>query len=101
MRLIRSVGRTVQLLLVMLGGCMELIGKQPKTRREGAEWLHRLCRRAVDLFGLEIRAEGEFPERGVVISNHMSYLDIIVFAALRPCVFVAKAEIRGWPLLGG
>ena len=43
---------------------------------------------------------GEFPERGAVISNHLSYLDIVVFAALHPCVFVSKAEIRSWPVVG-
>ena len=43
---------------------------------------------------------GEFPDGGVVISNHVSYLDIIVFAALKPCVFVSKAEIAQWPVLG-
>lgn len=47
-----------------------------------------------------IRLVGEFPEHGAVISNHLSYLDIIVFAALHPCVFVSKAEIERWPVVG-
>jgi 1-acyl-sn-glycerol-3-phosphate acyltransferase len=50
--------------------------------------------------GIEIRVEGRFPERGVLISNHLSYLDIVMFAALHPCVFVSKEEIRSWPVLG-
>ncbi len=50
--------------------------------------------------GIEIGVVGEFPERGAVISNHLSYLDIVVFAALHPCVFVSKAEMRGWPVVG-
>ena len=50
--------------------------------------------------GIAVRCQGTFPERGVVISNHLGYLDIIAFAALHPCVFVAKSEIRRWPLLG-
>src|ERR1700736_1094256 len=50
--------------------------------------------------GIEIRMEGEFPERGAVISNHLSYLDIVVFAALHPCVFVSKEEVRRWPVVG-
>jgi 1-acyl-sn-glycerol-3-phosphate acyltransferase len=44
--------------------------------------------------------EGRFPERGAVISNHLSYLDIVVFATLHPCVFVSKAEIKSWPVVG-
>jgi 1-acyl-sn-glycerol-3-phosphate acyltransferase len=50
--------------------------------------------------GIPARYGGTFPESGVVISNHLGYLDIIVFAALHPCVFVAKSEIRSWPFLG-
>jgi lyso-ornithine lipid O-acyltransferase len=50
--------------------------------------------------GIEIDVAGEFPERGAVISNHLSYLDIVVFAALHPCVFVSKAEIEKWPVVG-
>ena len=63
-------------------------------------WLHQLCRRAVRIFGVEVRAEGVFPGRGVLIANHLSYLDIVVFASIHPCVFVSKVEIRSWPLLG-
>jgi 1-acyl-sn-glycerol-3-phosphate acyltransferase len=49
---------------------------------------------------VQIDVAGRFPERGSVISNHLSYLDIVVFAALHPCVFVSKAEIAGWPVVG-
>ena len=43
---------------------------------------------------------GPFPERGVVIANHLGYLDVIAFAALHRCVFIGKSGIRRWPLLG-
>jgi len=50
--------------------------------------------------GIPVTVTGEFPERGAVIANHLSYLDIVVLASLRPCVFVAKAEIAKMPVLG-
>ena len=50
--------------------------------------------------GIPVSVIGRFPEDGAVISNHLSYLDIVVLAALRPCVFVAKAEITRMPVLG-
>ena len=40
------------------------------------------------------------PRRGIVISNHMGYLDIMAFAALHRCVFVSKSEIRDWFFIG-
>jgi 1-acyl-sn-glycerol-3-phosphate acyltransferase len=36
----------------------------------------------------------------LVVSNHISWLDIFVINSLHPCRFVAKAEIRAWPVLG-
>ncbi len=78
----------------------ELLVKRPATREARADWLHRFAARAVRRLGLQIDVVGTFPERGAVISNHLSYLDIVVFAALHPCVFVSKAEIQTVPVLG-
>ena len=36
----------------------------------------------------------------LIISNHISWLDIFVVLASHPSVFVAKSEIRQWPLVG-
>ena len=44
--------------------------------------------------------EGAFPAAGAVITNHQGYLDILVLASLAPCVFVSKAEIARWPVVG-
>ncbi len=35
-----------------------------------------------------------------VVANHISWLDIFVIHAQSPCSFVAKDEIRAWPLIG-
>lgn len=78
----------------------ELAVKRPKTREARADWLHRFAARAVRRLGIEINVVGTYPERGAVISNHLGYLDIVTFAALHPCVFVAKAEMKSWPVVG-
>ncbi|MDR3465681.1 MAG: lysophospholipid acyltransferase family protein [Xanthobacteraceae bacterium] len=36
----------------------------------------------------------------LILSNHVSWLDIIVITAVRPVVFVAKQEVAGWPFFG-
>jgi 1-acyl-sn-glycerol-3-phosphate acyltransferase len=36
----------------------------------------------------------------MLVANHVSWLDIFVINAVIPARFVAKSEIRGWPLLG-
>src|SRR5262249_20251389 len=50
---------------------------------------------------VEVVLEGELPARPcLVVSNHLSYLDIAVLSAHFPGRFVAKSEIGGWPVLG-
>ncbi len=36
----------------------------------------------------------------LLVANHVSWLDVLVIQALQPCVFVAKSEVRQWPLVG-
>jgi 1-acyl-sn-glycerol-3-phosphate acyltransferase len=36
----------------------------------------------------------------LIVANHISWLDIFVINAVHPCRFVAKAEIRAWPVVG-
>jgi lyso-ornithine lipid O-acyltransferase len=96
----RALGRSVRLVGMFVVAGTELAVTRPKTREARADWLHRFCARAVRGMGIEISMRGTFPERGAVISNHLSYLDIVVYAALHPCVFVSKAEIEQWPVVG-
>jgi 1-acyl-sn-glycerol-3-phosphate acyltransferase len=46
-------------------------------------------------------AEGvEMAHHALIVANHLSWLDIFVINSMKPCRFVAKSEIRGWPLIG-
>jgi len=38
--------------------------------------------------------------RGLIVTNHISWLDIYVLNAVVPMRFVAKSEVRGWPVIG-
>ena len=65
-----------------------------------ARWLQRSCRRTLRIFVAEVKQCGELPAGGLLVSNHLSYLDILVLSSLRPVVFVAKQEVKSWPVLG-
>jgi 1-acyl-sn-glycerol-3-phosphate acyltransferase len=55
----------------------------------------------VTLLGIDIEREGDIPAPGaILVANHRSYLDIPVLLSLLPCIFVAKQEVAGWPVLG-
>ena len=59
------------------------------------------ARSVIRALGVRPVVHGSFPsEATVVVANHRSYLDIPLLAAARPTVFLAKAEIAGWPLIG-
>lgn len=65
-----------------------------------AAWLNRSCQCLVWLFGLEAKYIGEPPSRGLLVCNHLSYLDVIALAARTPVIFVAKREVRDWIGIG-
>jgi 1-acyl-sn-glycerol-3-phosphate acyltransferase len=73
----------------------------PKNKRLArAKWLHRACRRHIKIYSCDYFSEGTIPKKGLLVSNHLSYLDILVIGALTPSVFVSKSEVRNWPVIG-
>ena len=60
---------------------------------------HRLFLR---LFGVRVVERGRPPGAmpTLVLSNHVSWLDIPVIGSRRPLSFIAKSEIEGWPVIG-
>ncbi len=40
------------------------------------------------------------PTRGLICSNHLSYLDILAYAAAVPCIFISRSDVRRWPVFG-
>jgi 1-acyl-sn-glycerol-3-phosphate acyltransferase len=68
-----------------------------KRRKTFPQRYHRfLCR----LFGVRLRVIGT-PVQGqgvLMVANHTSWLDILIFSAAARVSFVAKAEVATWPL---
>lgn len=64
----------------------------------GSAWANALLR----ICGIRIVIRGEPPLRGagLWVANHVSWLDIFVLNSVRQTVFVAKRELRRWPVLG-
>jgi 1-acyl-sn-glycerol-3-phosphate acyltransferase len=98
--LLRSLVRVLMLGWYFGGATIELMLHRPRNVSEGAEWLHRFCAKVMAAFCVKLTVEGEFPERGALISDHTSYLDIVSLAALKPVVFFSKAELEHEPIVG-
>lgn len=99
---LRGARRLVALIAV-ISWSVVVYGVQRAHRRDAqskARWLQRSCRQALRALSVQVESRGE-PVKGVVIAaNHLSYLDILVLAALTPVVFVSKKEVRRWPVFG-
>ncbi len=60
-------------------------------------WARGVC----VIIGLRLKTEGEIPKPPfILVTNHLSYVDIVVIMAVVPSIFVAKSEVARWPLLG-
>src|SRR5262245_9453846 len=65
-----------------------------------AAWLQRGSNRVLRIFRAETKVAGTVPSSGLLVCNHLSYLDVLVLASLAPCVFVSKSEVKHWPVFG-
>jgi 1-acyl-sn-glycerol-3-phosphate acyltransferase len=65
-----------------------------------AQWLKFWSGEFLKILRVEVRHDGRPPDRGVLASNHLSYLDILVLGSLHPFVFVSKSEVASWPVVG-
>lgn len=82
--------------------CTPLRHVAPGTER----WIRRFIMRnwaaaAMRIAGVHVDTNGFPPDQQFyIVANHLSYLDIIIFARYLGCVFVAMKEMDTWPLVG-
>lgn len=72
----------------------------PADARARAQWLSRWTKRALVWLRVRIDVHGEVPTHGLIVSNHLGYLDVMVLAAVAAPVFVSKLEVASWPVAG-
>ncbi|WP_225860324.1 lysophospholipid acyltransferase family protein [Streptomyces triticiradicis] len=98
----RALLRLAALLAVVALGValVPLIARLRDPSRQ--KWIRRWCLAVVRTAGVRTRITGAArPTGGVlIVSDHVSWLDIPLLAAVRPARMVAKAEVRGWPVAG-
>jgi 1-acyl-sn-glycerol-3-phosphate acyltransferase len=99
-RLLRALLRSLLMILLLVAAGVDCGIRRPRLGAEGAMWIHGWCRRIVRVLGFACSVEGRLPDGGAVVSNHLSYLDILLYSSVQPFVMVAKKEVRSWPLLG-
>lgn len=102
----RTQFRLLRVALHVLQGCATVALVYP--------WLsepHRLAlkkrwsRQLLAMLGVRLRYQGALQADaslpcGLIVANHISFLDIFVVNAIAPAAFVSKDDVRSWPLIG-
>ena len=83
-----------------LATCMIVFPWIGSARRMGH--VQRWSQRVLRTFGVTIEETGCQPvlPNALLVANHISWVDVFVINARYPSRFVAKSEVRGWPLIG-
>lgn len=103
MRPLLATFRAVRIVLhILVGLVLAVAVRLDPTRRLDPEPLSQWwSRHLLRLLGIRLVVKGRTPRRGqLIVANHVSWLDIFAILALHPTRFVAKAEIRDWPIAG-
>ncbi|MFC5496068.1 lysophospholipid acyltransferase family protein [Caenimonas terrae] len=103
MNSLRAGWRLVRALLHALAGWCTIVLRFPRMnepQREAA--VQAWAQRMLQVLGVGLQVRGTAPARGplMLVANHISWLDILVMHAARHCRFVAKSDVRHWPLIG-
>jgi 1-acyl-sn-glycerol-3-phosphate acyltransferase len=96
--------RLFRLVLTLIAGLFVSVTRYRWSAPVGRRAIVRdWSRHLLSLAGITVRAVG-FPseaERPVtLVANHVSWADIFALNSQRACHFIAKSELRSWPLAG-
>lgn len=91
------------LAIVAVGGLMPLL--RHLSPRHASHWNERLVLRwnqmVCRILRLNIHVTGQADTgAGLLVANHVSWLDIIAIGSRQPCKFIAKDDVAHWPLVG-
>ena len=104
MNLILIIFRLPLVIIHLISGILILIffPKKLIEFREIHHWIVKYWMKILLwLFGLKIKKIGNIEtESSMFVSNHVSFIDIIVINSIMDIKFIAKSEIQKWPVIG-
>lgn len=99
---LRMAWRISRLALHLADGCTRVglfypLVSERTQRKMRAGWSRQL----LAVLGVELQARGQLPRPGqLLVSNHISWVDVFVINAISPLSFVCKDDVRSWPVIG-
>lgn len=101
-RLGRRLLRTVRLGVACVATGLDYLGVVFRGGAEAARgrWLNAACGRALWAANVDVQVVGTVPRGGLLVCNHLGYLDVMVLGSVMAAVFVSKYEVAHWPVFG-
>lgn len=103
--LVLRIVRIIRVILHTLYGIfvsviiLPTLNRRQRNRLVG-HWSHQLLR----IFNIQLVVNGEAPNRDLAgimfVGNHISWLDIHVLNSIHTVRFIAKSEVKNWPVFG-
>jgi 1-acyl-sn-glycerol-3-phosphate acyltransferase len=101
MRMIAFCGATAGLYGAWLCGGLCVAPSARAARRWRNFCFRTWARTTAVIVGMNVDRQGEPPHGAFfLVANHLSYMDVVAFAACMDCVFIAKSEVARWPFIG-
>jgi 1-acyl-sn-glycerol-3-phosphate acyltransferase len=99
---IRAAWRMLRLFLHLVNGLAVMRFIAPRLdAAQLARFKQRWSQKMLGTLGIRLQAASvELPARSLIVSNHISWLDIFVINAVTQTHFVCKDDIRKWPCIG-
>lgn len=107
MRIIIAIGKILLFLIttsyyysfIALGNIFSFIGinKVKNSANQRRKW----AKAVAIILGMKVVVKGTPPKAPFfLVSNHLSYVDVWVFYSQLNCTFIAKSEVKSWPIIG-
>jgi len=104
--ILRIIWRGFLLILhILLGLLLAIVITQRNPDHDSIKRTHKVANwwhgRTLRILNIDIEITGEPPVPPVlVVSNHISWLDITILGHVIPTVFLSKDEVQHWPVIG-
>lgn len=95
-----GVFRAVRLSLHLVYGLSIALAFPRMSQELRRRILRRWCAEMLTILNVRIRLSTAMQGSGIVVTNHISWLDVFVLNAVVPMRFVAKSEVKSWPVIG-
>lgn len=100
---LRFTGKFTYLFATLLCAALDatlLSFRKKLTLRQKNQWQSKWSKNILRALGAQVSFQGNPPTTGMLVSNHLSYIDIMAISYVLPATFLSKAEVRKWPLIG-